>query len=76
MITLYHQTKIPIGFLCRSESKPRFFIQPLETLSIKLTCIYRLSIKKKNLYLMVIFVCIRLLAIKERKKKPISSAHS
>ena len=35
--TFYHQTKIPIDFWYRRELKPRFLIQPSETLSIELT---------------------------------------
>ena len=35
--TLYHQTKIPIGFWYRRELNPKSLIQPSETLPIKLT---------------------------------------
>ena len=37
MITLYHQTKIPISFWCRRGLNPRSLIQPSETLLVELT---------------------------------------
>ena len=37
MIIFYHQTKTSINFWCRRRLNLRFFIQPLETLLIKLT---------------------------------------
>ena len=36
MIVLYHQTKIPISFLCRWELNLRSLIQPSETLPVEL----------------------------------------
>ena len=35
--TLYHQTKIPIGFWYRRGLNPKSLIQPSETLPVKLT---------------------------------------
>ena len=36
MITLYHQTKIPISFLCRRGLNLRSLIHPSETLPVEL----------------------------------------
>ena len=33
----YHQTKTPIGFLCRQGLNPESLIQPSETLPVELT---------------------------------------
>ena len=41
MVVFYHQTKTPIGFLCRCELNLRSLIQPLKTLSVKLIRIYK-----------------------------------
>ena len=40
MISLYHQTKIPISFLCKRGLNPRSLIQLSETLPIKLIGTY------------------------------------
>ena len=45
MITLYHQTKTPIGFCCRRRLNLRSLIQPLKILSIELTETHRDMIK-------------------------------
>ena len=37
MIALHHQTKTPIGFLCRRKLNLRSLIQPLKTITIELT---------------------------------------
>ena len=37
LIVLYHQTKTPIGFLCKQGLNLRSFIQPSETIPVKLT---------------------------------------
>ena len=35
--SFYHQTKTPISFWCRWRLNPRFFIQQLEILPVKLS---------------------------------------
>ena len=37
MIAFYHQTNIPISFLCKQGLNPRSLIQPSETLPVELT---------------------------------------
>ena len=36
MMAFYHQTKIPISFLCKRRLNLKYFIQPSETLPVKL----------------------------------------
>ena len=43
MIAYYHQTKTPISFWCRQELSPKFLIQLLKTLPVKLTRTHSIS---------------------------------